>query len=265
MLSCLNESVMPFDGLIWFYANNREQLLMYDDFHEAMSDMFFSKSEYMRVGYDTIYAPKWVSFDNKIDSGTFYDYYELTTDGMELINEGVGKRAITSPWVISNNYSSVFRLHPNGHGTKFIYVTDESIDIIDQIGLAGGIYSSINEILNYVAFVAIWGISFGVIKLKGVAPDAGPNKIMQAQLDPYLKKRDKAILHLSQTIEKLQAKIEQLEKDKMSNNNNNNNNNGGNNNISKMLGNYRGGISGEYKSVLDNETDQEEISMLETK
>ena len=60
-----------------------------------------------------------------------------------------------------------------GVGSKFIYVTETSVDLLDVLGLAGCMYSTIDQILNYIAFMAIWGFSIDFIKFGGIAKNAG--------------------------------------------------------------------------------------------
>ena len=131
-------------------------------------------------------------YDNSIGS-TYADEYQNET-GVLLYN----KQEITE---------TAFYFSPNDIGTKTTFVVKPEIDLLDIFGLAGGMYSSIEQVLTYFSVIIIWGCSFACCKFGGVANEAGPDGLIRQQLEGFLKARDETIVELTQRIVDLEEMI----------------------------------------------------------
>ena len=102
---------------------------------------------------------------------------------------------------------------PNEIGIKTTFIVEAAIDLLDIFGLAGGMYSTMEQILTYFTVALIWGFSFGCCSISGVASEAGPDGLVRQQLEGFLKARDETIIELTKKIVELEEKFDEFEKE----------------------------------------------------
>ena len=202
---CPTQAEEPGDNAYWTLSGHREQLYDYDTVDRALR-RFWSFSDARETNYDIAFVYDWYAFKNKIDSGDFYDYFDMNIDGTYQVEISSNNNGTTSD--DSNTPSFTYLSYaPNDIGTKTTFVTQRKIDLLDIFGLAGGMYSTIEQILTYFTVAIIWGFGFGCCTFGGVANEAGPDGLIRQQLEGFLKARDETIVELTQRIVELEERV----------------------------------------------------------
>ena len=124
----------------------------------------------------------------------------------------------TYPWNDAYSYSgntendtiTMLSYSPNENGIKTILRVVPLIDLLDIFGLAGGMYSSMQEILAYFSVALIWGFSVGCCSIKGVASETGPDGLLRQQLEAFVQARDETIVELTHRITDTEEELMEL-------------------------------------------------------
>ena len=185
--------------VFWTIAGHRDELKAnYESLNDALNGLF-NKAKLSVTGYRSRSTYSWYETQEKkiFQKKQTEQYFDVSIQGTySLVNNGT--------W---------FVFSPDGNGIKTILKSVPYLDLLDIFGLAGGMYSSLEQILAYITVALIWGFSFGCCKIDGFANETGPDGVLRQQLEGLLQARDETIVELTHRITETEAKLDRLTAD----------------------------------------------------
>ena len=219
----------------------------FETIYDALHKFFYSESELVLTGYEISHYFQWYSFENHVDPHEkhMHDYYSVqvgsifaTSSNLSIynsINNNKNSDSNSSNYysILSNtndddennNSSSnqtsedvglyiqtVLKYMPREPVILTKFITKPSTDLLDVVGLAGGMYSTAEGLCQYLTLIAVWGFAIGKCKFGGFSRTSGPQGILKIQLESFLQARDETIIELTQQLVATTAKVDKCEK-----------------------------------------------------